>query len=145
MCQTTKLSLVTLLYLMLLLCWHVSWSCSWLHLWVMEYRVVRFATQSINLQECFLIIYVHVLFFLTVILQCSYFLHRIIIIISYMLDIQYSVLLGLQDEYYCAGDVALPLRWCSPETLKCTDTTIETKEVVCSVQCVAWNCTDLPL
>lgn len=34
-----------------------------------------------------------------------------------------------KDEYYCAGDVALPLRWCSPETLKCTDTTIETKEV----------------
>ncbi|XP_063870043.1 uncharacterized protein LOC135105620 isoform X3 [Scylla paramamosain] len=34
-----------------------------------------------------------------------------------------------KDEYYCAGDVALPLRWCAPETLKCTDTTIETKEV----------------
>lgn len=34
-----------------------------------------------------------------------------------------------QNEYYCAGDVALPLRWCAPETLRCTDTTIETKEV----------------
>ncbi|XP_076053836.1 uncharacterized protein LOC143032750 isoform X2 [Oratosquilla oratoria] len=34
-----------------------------------------------------------------------------------------------KDEYYCALDVALPLRWCAPETLKCTDTTIETKEV----------------
>ncbi|XP_050721818.1 uncharacterized protein LOC127001361 isoform X2 [Eriocheir sinensis] len=34
-----------------------------------------------------------------------------------------------KEEYYCAGEVALPLRWCSPETLRCTDTTIETKEV----------------
>ncbi|XP_071532804.1 uncharacterized protein [Panulirus ornatus] len=34
-----------------------------------------------------------------------------------------------KNEYYCAGDVALPLRWCAPETLRCTDTTIETKEV----------------
>ncbi|CAL4062113.1 unnamed protein product, partial [Meganyctiphanes norvegica] len=34
-----------------------------------------------------------------------------------------------KNEYYCAGEVALPLRWCAPETLKCTDTTIETKEV----------------
>lgn len=34
-----------------------------------------------------------------------------------------------QNEYYCAGEVALPLRWCGPETLRCTDTTIETKEV----------------
>ncbi|CAG2062856.1 unnamed protein product, partial [Timema podura] len=34
-----------------------------------------------------------------------------------------------KDEYYCAGDVALPIRWCAPETLHCTDTTIETKEV----------------
>jgi hypothetical protein len=35
----------------------------------------------------------------------------------------------LQEDYYCAGEVALPIRWCAPETLHCTDTTIETKEV----------------
>ena len=34
-----------------------------------------------------------------------------------------------QEEYYCAGDMALPIRWCAPETLHCTDTIIETKEV----------------
>ncbi|XP_071439167.1 uncharacterized protein, partial [Hetaerina americana] len=36
------------------------------------------------------------------------------------------------DDYYCADDVALPIRWCAPETLHCTDTTIETKEVTTS-------------
>jgi hypothetical protein len=35
----------------------------------------------------------------------------------------------LQEDYYCAGEVALPIRWCAPETLHCTETTIETKEV----------------
>ncbi|XP_063230667.1 uncharacterized protein LOC134535481 isoform X2 [Bacillus rossius redtenbacheri] len=37
-----------------------------------------------------------------------------------------------KEDYYCAGDVALPIRWCAPETLHCTDTTIETKEVTAS-------------
>lgn len=35
----------------------------------------------------------------------------------------------LQNEYYIAGDVAVPVRWCAPETLHCTATTIETKQV----------------
>ncbi|RZF43507.1 hypothetical protein LSTR_LSTR005243, partial [Laodelphax striatellus] len=34
-----------------------------------------------------------------------------------------------KDDYYIAGDVALPIRWCAPESLHCTDTTIETKQV----------------
>jgi hypothetical protein len=34
-----------------------------------------------------------------------------------------------QEEYYYAGEMALPIRWCAPETLVCTDSTIETKEV----------------
>lgn len=34
-----------------------------------------------------------------------------------------------RSDYYCAGSVALPVRWCAPETLKCTDVTIETREV----------------
>nr|XP_018916897.1 PREDICTED: uncharacterized protein LOC109043959 [Bemisia tabaci] len=34
-----------------------------------------------------------------------------------------------KDDYYCLDVVALPIRWCAPESLLCTDTTIETKEV----------------
>lgn len=34
-----------------------------------------------------------------------------------------------QNEYYIVGDIAVPIRWCAPETLTCTQTTIETKEV----------------
>ncbi|XP_043242204.1 serine/threonine-protein kinase LMTK1-like [Amphibalanus amphitrite] len=34
-----------------------------------------------------------------------------------------------KEDYYIAGDVALPVRWCAPEILECTPTTIETKEV----------------
>ncbi|XP_075231621.1 uncharacterized protein LOC142330294 isoform X2 [Lycorma delicatula] len=34
-----------------------------------------------------------------------------------------------KDDYYIAGDMAIPIRWCSPESLHCTDTTIETKQV----------------
>ncbi|CAH1397361.1 unnamed protein product [Nezara viridula] len=34
-----------------------------------------------------------------------------------------------QNEYYIVGDVAVPIRWCAPESLTCTQTTIETKEV----------------
>ncbi|KAG1679870.1 Serine/threonine-protein kinase LMTK3 [Nymphon striatum] len=34
-----------------------------------------------------------------------------------------------KDDYYCLGEVALPLRWCAPESLNCTDTIIETKEI----------------
>ena len=30
------------------------------------------------------------------------------------------------------GDLAIPIRWVAPETLHCTDTTIETKEVTAS-------------
>ncbi|KAJ9591249.1 hypothetical protein L9F63_002214, partial [Diploptera punctata] len=37
-----------------------------------------------------------------------------------------------KEDYYCAGEVALPIRWCAPETLYCTETTIETKEVTVS-------------
>ncbi|XP_069692335.1 uncharacterized protein [Periplaneta americana] len=37
-----------------------------------------------------------------------------------------------KEDYYCAGEVALPIRWCAPETLHCTETTIETKEVTAS-------------
>ncbi|CAM1324731.1 CENPA (predicted) [Pycnogonum litorale] len=33
-----------------------------------------------------------------------------------------------KDDYYCIGDVALPLRWSSPESLTCNKTTIETKD-----------------
>lgn len=36
---------------------------------------------------------------------------------------------NFKSDYYCAGSVALPIRWCAPETLKCTDVTIETREV----------------
>ncbi|XP_055952078.1 uncharacterized protein LOC129988026 [Argiope bruennichi] len=34
-----------------------------------------------------------------------------------------------REDYYCLGGIALPIRWCSPETLLCTDATIETKEI----------------
>ncbi|XP_052120123.1 uncharacterized protein LOC113205464 isoform X2 [Frankliniella occidentalis] len=37
-----------------------------------------------------------------------------------------------KDEYYCVSDLAIPIRWVAPETLHCTDTTIETKEVTAS-------------
>ncbi|XP_067005607.2 uncharacterized protein [Anabrus simplex] len=42
-----------------------------------------------------------------------------------------------KDDYYCAGEVALPIRWCAPETLFCTETTIETKEVTPGAN--VWN------
>ena len=35
----------------------------------------------------------------------------------------------LQCDYYCLGDIALPIRWYSPEILRCSETTIETKEI----------------
>ncbi|GLH02940.1 Tyrosine-protein kinase transmembrane receptor Ror [Gryllus bimaculatus] len=49
-----------------------------------------------------------------------------------------------KEDYYCTSDVALPIRWCAPETLHCTDTTIETKEVtpcanVWSLGVVLWE------
>ncbi|KAG8178500.1 hypothetical protein JTE90_000459 [Oedothorax gibbosus] len=34
-----------------------------------------------------------------------------------------------REDYYCLGEIALPIRWCSPETLQCTEATIETKEI----------------
>ncbi|GFT48628.1 hypothetical protein NPIL_134991 [Nephila pilipes] len=34
-----------------------------------------------------------------------------------------------REDYYCLGGIALPIRWCSPETLQCTEATIETKEI----------------
>ncbi|XP_068217634.1 uncharacterized protein [Palaemon carinicauda] len=65
------------------------------------------------------------------------FIHTDLAARNCVVDEDYTVKIGdygyniefYKAEYYCAGDVALPLRWCSPETLKCTDTTIETKEV----------------
>ncbi|XP_014473931.1 PREDICTED: uncharacterized protein LOC106744051 isoform X2 [Dinoponera quadriceps] len=33
------------------------------------------------------------------------------------------------DDYYIVGDRALPIRWSAPESLNCTDTTIETREI----------------
>ncbi|BES98705.1 STYKc [Nesidiocoris tenuis] len=42
-----------------------------------------------------------------------------------------------KNEYYIAGDVAVPIRWCAPETLLCTPTTIETKQVTC--QANVWS------
>ncbi|XP_059477234.1 uncharacterized protein LOC132197739 isoform X2 [Neocloeon triangulifer] len=52
----------------------------------------------------------------------------------------YSVKIGdygnsidrFKEEYYYAGEMALPIRWCAPETLVCTDSIIETKEVTTS-------------
>ncbi|XP_076312099.1 uncharacterized protein LOC143225852 isoform X2 [Tachypleus tridentatus] len=32
-----------------------------------------------------------------------------------------------KDDYYCLGDIAIPVRWCSPESLQCTESSIETK------------------
>ncbi|XP_037094151.1 serine/threonine-protein kinase LMTK1-like [Pollicipes pollicipes] len=32
-----------------------------------------------------------------------------------------------KEDYYIAGEVALPVRWCAPEILECTPSTIETK------------------
>ncbi|KFM57618.1 Serine/threonine-protein kinase LMTK2, partial [Stegodyphus mimosarum] len=34
-----------------------------------------------------------------------------------------------REDYYCLGDIALPIRWYAPEILLCTDSTIETKEI----------------
>ncbi|XP_070167171.1 uncharacterized protein [Polyergus mexicanus] len=33
------------------------------------------------------------------------------------------------EDYYIIGDRALPIRWSAPESLNCTDTTIETQEI----------------
>ncbi|RLU17144.1 hypothetical protein DMN91_011213 [Ooceraea biroi] len=33
------------------------------------------------------------------------------------------------EDYYIVGDRALPIRWSAPESLNCTDTTIETQEI----------------
>ncbi|XP_042855254.1 serine/threonine-protein kinase LMTK3-like [Penaeus japonicus] len=65
------------------------------------------------------------------------FIHTDLAARNCLVDEDYTVKIGdygcnidyYKNEYYCAGEVALPLRWCAPETLKCTDTTIETKEV----------------
>lgn len=34
-----------------------------------------------------------------------------------------------KDDFYCLGDIYFPLRWCAPETLHCTEKTVETKEI----------------
>ncbi|XP_076330975.1 uncharacterized protein LOC143236557 [Tachypleus tridentatus] len=34
-----------------------------------------------------------------------------------------------KDDYYFLGDIALPVRWCAPESVFCTKTTIETKQL----------------
>ncbi|KAK9500622.1 hypothetical protein O3M35_001856 [Rhynocoris fuscipes] len=49
-----------------------------------------------------------------------------------------------KNEYYIAGNVAVPIRWCAPETIHCTTTTIETKQVtapgnVWSLAVVLWE------
>ncbi|XP_011172451.2 STE20-like serine/threonine-protein kinase isoform X2 [Solenopsis invicta] len=36
------------------------------------------------------------------------------------------------EDYYIVGDRALPIRWSAPESLNCTDTTIETQEITLS-------------
>ncbi|KOX77354.1 Serine/threonine-protein kinase LMTK1 [Melipona quadrifasciata] len=33
------------------------------------------------------------------------------------------------EDYYVVGDRALPIRWSAPESVECTDTTIETREI----------------
>lgn len=40
-------------------------------------------------------------------------------------------------DYYKAGCVALPVRWAAPETLRCTDLTIETRNVTAAAN--AWT------
>ncbi|GAB6020749.1 hypothetical protein CHUAL_003412 [Chamberlinius hualienensis] len=42
-----------------------------------------------------------------------------------------------KEEYYCAGGIAVPVRWCAPETLRCTETIMETKEV--TVEANVWS------
>ncbi|KAF8765248.1 serine/threonine-protein kinase LMTK1-like [Argiope bruennichi] len=32
-------------------------------------------------------------------------------------------------DFYCLGDVAFPIRWCAPETLMCTESVIEAKDI----------------
>ncbi|XP_076305544.1 uncharacterized protein LOC143222652 isoform X2 [Tachypleus tridentatus] len=34
-----------------------------------------------------------------------------------------------KDDYYHLGSIAVPIRWCAPECLMCTETTIETREL----------------
>lgn len=41
------------------------------------------------------------------------------------------------DDYYIVGDRALPIRWSAPESLNCTDTTIETQEI--TLQANMWS------
>ncbi|XP_014213844.1 intracellular protein transport protein USO1-like isoform X2 [Copidosoma floridanum] len=41
------------------------------------------------------------------------------------------------EDYYVLGDRALPIRWSAPETIECTETTIETREI--TPQANIWN------
>lgn len=41
------------------------------------------------------------------------------------------------EDYYIVGDRALPIRWSAPESLNCTDTTIETQEI--TLQANLWS------
>lgn len=41
------------------------------------------------------------------------------------------------EDYYIIGDRALPIRWSAPESLNCTDTTIETREI--TLQANMWS------
>jgi len=41
------------------------------------------------------------------------------------------------EDYYIVGDRALPIRWSAPESLNCTDTTIETQEI--TLQANIWS------
>nr|XP_050861656.1 rho-associated protein kinase 1-like isoform X2 [Vespula vulgaris] len=41
------------------------------------------------------------------------------------------------EDYYIVGDRALPIRWSAPESLDCTDTTIETRQI--TLQANVWS------
>ncbi|XP_054707701.1 serine/threonine-protein kinase LMTK1-like [Uloborus diversus] len=34
-----------------------------------------------------------------------------------------------REDFYCLGDVAFPIRWCAPESLLCTESIIEAKDI----------------
>lgn len=55
------------------------------------------------------------------------FISKILFLVEMYVRIHSSV---CQNEYYIVGDMAVPIRWCAPETLNITTTTIETKQVI---------------
>lgn len=48
-----------------------------------------------------------------------------------MFFLRCTTLIGFffQSDFYCLGDVAFPIRWCAPETLMCTESVIEAKDI----------------